>query len=174
MKWNEIVSFYTIIHVRLVLWYHASSFGVMVLCIFVWCYGITHLCFPLWYDTSSFGIMEFNCYPCISIFQSGLDLVKTAICIGNNMITSTIKDLHYKWYLKIVPKLFRYLHEQCESFIVRSNIMFTCLLYTWQNYICQPLHNANNSGHHVMIVTDRRTHVYNCIMTVECVINTCL
>ena len=29
----------------------------------------------------------------------------TVICIGNHMIASTIKDLHYEWYLKIVPKL---------------------------------------------------------------------
>ena len=81
------------------------------------------------------------------------DAVHMYIC--NHMIVSTIKDLQYEWYLKIVPIL------NCKDHKI------TCLLYTWQNYVCQPLPNANNSGHHVMIVTDRRTHVYDFIMTVH-------
>ena len=33
--------------------------------------------------------------------------------IGNRMHASAIKDLHYKWYLKILSKL----HEPCASVI---------------------------------------------------------
>ena len=97
---------------------------------------------------------------------------------GNHDIARTIKDLHYKWYLKIVPKLHEPLGEcnlawfsNITSSVIlncTSNIIWLLVYYIHdKNDVCQPLPNANNSGHHMMIVTDWRTHVYNFIMTVH-------
>ena len=73
------------------------------------------------------------------------------------MIASTIKDLHYERYLKIVPKLHEPLSEcnLAQFSNITSSVnpslyeqchMITCLLYTLQNYVCQPLPKRKQLG----------------------------